>query len=392
MINIIDKVQCCGCESCVQACPHKCISFEVDEKGFGYPMIDKEKCKECGLCEKVCPMLNSFSNVNPRTVQAAINHDANTRYNSSSGGIFSLLAECIINKGGVVFGARFDESWLVCHDFADNVEDISKFRGSKYVQSKIGSTFLKVKEYLNLEKPVLFSGTPCQAAALRRFLRKEYTNLYIVDVLCHGVPSPLIWNSHLNAITEGNVEKIKSISFRDKTNGWYKYGLTIKSHPTEGKSNNILYRKDKFNNPFLKGFMFDCFLRDSCYNCRFKEGRSASDIMLADYWGADIEHPDLFDNKGCSCVLAYTEKGTQLLNEIDYKYEDSSLEQFIKQNPSFLKQNTIPANRDKFWEAVKIHGGQDALIHYSGLNFYESLRRCVIILLQKTKLLSLIKK
>ena len=186
MIQIIDKHFCCGCEGCVQICPKQCISFNEDEKGFRYPLVDKDICINCGLCDKVCPFLNLTNTRNPIKVIAAINPDEELRMKSSSGGIFTILAEHTIKAGGVVFGACFDDKWEVKHDFVDTVDGISTFRGAKYVQSKICRAFIKVKTFLDKDRKVLFSGTGCQIAGLRKFLRKEYDNLLTVEIACHG--------------------------------------------------------------------------------------------------------------------------------------------------------------------------------------------------------------
>lgn len=390
MIKILDKSNCCGCESCVQSCPRNCISFHEDEYGFGYPVVNTENCLNCGLCEKACPILNPFSKTSPLSVKAAINSDGEIRNISSSGGLFSLLAEYVLDNGGVVFGARFDENWTVCHDYVDNKNDLSKLRGAKYVQSRVNTTFAKVKDFLNSQRLVLFSGTPCQSASLRRYLHKDYKNLLVVDILCHGVPSPKVWKSHLMTIVDDDLTCIEDISFRNKTKGWYHYGLSVKYRNKNGSI--VHYYKDKFHDTFLRGFMYDTFLRDSCFNCKFKEGSSSSDIMLADYWGIENEHPNLFDNKGCSCVIAFTSKGVKFLDKINFQYEDSSLDKFVKQNPSFCKQHKVPANRAKFLTSFKKYGGEYALHHYSGLSFLENLRRFIIIILQKTKIIKLIQK
>ncbi len=198
MIEIKEKYNCCGCSACVQICPKQCISLSADNEGFLYPQVDTAVCINCGLCEKVCPVINQNEPRMPLEVYAAKNTDEEIRLKSSSGGIFTLLAEHIISEGGVVFGARFNENWEVVHDYTETVEGLESFRGSKYVQSIIGENFKKAKFFLDEGRNVLFSGTPCQVAGLKKFLRKEYENLLTVEVVCHGVPSPMVWHDYLD--------------------------------------------------------------------------------------------------------------------------------------------------------------------------------------------------
>ena len=195
MIRILDKEKCCGCESCVQVCPKHCIKFVKDRQGFGYPKVIESKCIHCGLCEKSCPILNASNKVLPSDVPlfAAYNDDDRERATSSSGGIFKQLADYVIAQKGVVFGAAFDEEWNVIHDYAESANDIERLKRSKYVQSSIKDSYKNVKSFLQDARLVLFVGTPCQIAGLKAFLKKDYENLLTVDVVCHGVPSPLVW-------------------------------------------------------------------------------------------------------------------------------------------------------------------------------------------------------
>ena len=198
MIDIKEKNNCCGCSACVQICPKQCISMAADNEGFLYPQVNSAICIDCGLCEKVCPVINQSAPREPLVVYAAKNNNEDIRLKSSSGGIFTLLAEKVIEEGGVVFGAKFDADWNVVHDYTETIEGLAAFRGSKYVQSIIGDNFKTAKQFLNNGRKVLFSGTPCQIAGLKKYLRKEYDNLLTVDVVCHGVPSPMVWRDYLD--------------------------------------------------------------------------------------------------------------------------------------------------------------------------------------------------
>lgn len=198
MLEIKDKKKCCGCEACVQRCPVQCISMRSDVEGFLYPNINQTICINCNVCEKVCPEINQSEIRRPLKVYAAKNPDELIRLSSSSGGIFTMLAEQILKENGVVFGARFNEKWEVEHGYTDIQDGVAAFRGSKYVQSRIGDNYRQVEDFLRKGRKVLFSGTPCQVAGLKRFLHnKEYDNLLTVDVVCHGVPSPLVWRKYL---------------------------------------------------------------------------------------------------------------------------------------------------------------------------------------------------
>ena len=228
MIQIRDKSKCCGCAACVQRCPKQCISFKKDSEGFLYPEADASLCIECRLCEKVCPILQEPHSHIPKQCYAAINPNEDVRKNSSSGGIFTAIATTVLSEGGVVFGARFDTDWSVIHDHTETLEGLAAFQGSKYLQSRVGNTYQQAEKFLKEGRKVLFSGTPCQISGLHHFLRKEYSNLLTVDFICHGVPSPSVWQQYLlETKKQHSIEQITNISFRNKSNGWKKYRFTI---------------------------------------------------------------------------------------------------------------------------------------------------------------------
>ena len=346
MIIIKSKYDCCGCGACAQRCPHNAIELIQDNEGFLYPQIDESICIDCGLCERVCPIINQELPSEPIKTFAAKNNDENIRQQSSSGGIFTLLATKVINNGGVVFGAIFNAKWEVEHDYTDTINGLAKFRGSKYVQSKIGNNYILAEEYLKDGKQVLFSGTPCQIAGLKRFLRKEYDNLICVDIICHGVPSPFIWQKYLE---QYNPADLSSISFRDKTNSWKRYEVVIR------QEKKTIIREDIGKNIYMKLFLSDLCLRPSCSNCNSKSGKSKSDITIADFWGIQHIHPE-FDDKGCNLVLINSEKGQNIFNKLECDKIESDFNTAIKYNPSYFKSVSEPKYRQYFFDNFNKYG------------------------------------
>lgn len=375
MIKIEDKNNCCGCEACVQVCPKQCISFDEDSEGFRYPLVNDAICINCGLCEKVCPVLNADEARKPLSSYASINENEEERLKSSSGGIFILLARHIVSEGGVVFGAKFDEQWNVVHAYSENEMGLSVFMGSKYVQSRIGNCYSQVKEFLNSGRQVLFSGTPCQISGLRKFLRKNYYNLLTVDVICHGVPSPIVWQDYLREIKEnarkgentasltpkhtlsesdkitrcGSVE-IESIAFRDKKLGWKKFSfaLNLSMFSDNGKKNSVLFSHIHDKDPYFLGFNnYNLYLRPSCYQCPVRDLRSGSDITLADFWGIGSLLPHLDDDKGVSVIMVNTEKGQRITKQLGLRLFEVKYNDIESRNTSVHISSVLP-RRDIF--------------------------------------------
>ena len=376
MINIINKQNCCGCEACVQACPKHCISFEEDIEGFRYPSVNNNICIDCGLCEKVCPVLNCAEESMPLEVYAAKNRNEKELLNSSSGGIFILLAKTVIQKGGVVFGAKFDEDWNVVHAYAETEEEMLAFMGSKYVQSRIGNTYREAKAFLDAGRTVLFSGTSCHIAGLKHFLRKEYDNLLTVDVICHGVPSPKVWRLYLDEVKKNarkgknsvslhpnhsvserntleacNEVDIESISFRDKKLGWQKFSfaLTLAEATDDGKKNTVSLSSIHPDNPFMKVFLHNIILRPSCYHCSAKGGRCQSDITIADFWGIEYVQPSFNDSSGVGLLMINTQRGKDIVYTLDLDTVPVSLEDATRYNLTFFKSVLPHPRREKFF-------------------------------------------
>lgn len=348
MLEIKDKNNCCGCSACVSICPRQCITMQQDEEGFPYPSIDLDKCIDCHLCEKVCPELNSNSGTLPVKTLAAYNKNIQIRNISSSGGIFTLIAESILNDNGIVFGASFDREWKVRHVYIENIEDLSGLRGSKYSQSVIGDCFSKAKEFLDSGRKVLFSGTPCQIAGLKNYLKKDYENLLTMDVVCHGVPSPMVWQKYLESLEA----KVTSVSFRNKEKSWKNYRVKISS---AGNESNVV-DEEFLQNRFMQVFLSDLSLRSSCYTCKSKSGSSGSDITLGDFWGIDKIEPKIDDDQGMNLVLINTEKGNKFLEDINCESFIEPYSEAIKYNPAIISAVNKPCYRDLFMTLCRVKG------------------------------------
>ena len=317
MINITDKTNCCACTACSQICPQQCITMEVDWEGFKYPHVDTDLCVNCRLCEKVCPYLHPYPVPKEKpTSFACKTKDADLRENSSSGGLFTVLASKIIHEGGVVFGARFDDNWRVIHDYTETEDGLAVFRGSKYVQSDICNSFSQVKKFLKDGRKVLFCGTPCQVAGLSHFLEKKYDDLLMVDFVCHCVPSPKVWEKYLQELSKDC--KIVSISFRDKSQGWAEFGLAISGEIQSAVSNQcvVLTKSSHHENLYMKAFLSNLIVRPGCTNCPARHYTSGADVTIADCWGINEYHPDLNDNLGMSLALLHTDKGKALYQDV----------------------------------------------------------------------------
>lgn len=397
MIKIDCKQDCCGCASCVQRCPKHCITMKEDEEGFLYPVVDEAICVNCGLCEKVCPIINRIEKLAVMEVLAVKNRNKEERMASSSGGVFIALAKEIIRKGGVVFGAVFDENWEVKHTYAETLEGVLPMMGSKYLQSRIEDTFSQARKFLKEGREVLFTGSPCQIAGLHKFLGKDYPNLLSVDFLCHGVPSPKVWRRYLEELItrQGGGKNsvlfhpivgrmtIRSISFRSKSRGWKKYSfaLTLSEALADGDKNTVLLSRKHCEDPYMQVFLSNIILRPSCYRCRCKNGVSHSDLTIADFWGINQLMPDFDDDKGVGLVLVNTRKGKEIFNILDMDVRVSSLEDAERFNGGFKETVKVHPQRAKFFnEFVRNRS-----------NVVEQIERAVHVPLHK-KMFGLVKR
>ena len=350
MIEIKDKKDCCGCNACVQICPKKCISMEEDQEGFFYPHTDASLCISCGLCEKVCPVINQHENREPLKVYAVKNLDEVTRLNSSSGGVFSVLSEYILSKGGVVFGAMWkNDEWYVEHGYIESINDLHLLQGSKYLQSRIGNSYSTTEFFLKQGRFVLFSGTPCQISGLYGFLRKKYDNLLTCEIFCHSVPSPKVWKWYLKEQLyqlHWNSNNIKDIKFRSKVNGWKSYSLAIINKDGQ------IFTQTAASNPFIKGFVNNLYSRPSCHFCPAKHLKSGSDFSLGDYWKIDRYHPDIDDDKGISAVLVNSEKAYSILKDLsNQELIETNFNEICLCNPALIFSSKKSNKRKKFYNS-----------------------------------------
>ena len=364
----------------MQRCPKKCISLLEDNEGFLYAKADASLCISCGLCEKVCPLLNPKEKIQPKEVLAVKSCNKEERLKSSSGGVFIALAREVIAKGGVVFGAVFDDCWEVHHVCAERIEDVYPMMGSKYVQSRIENTYKKAESFLKQGREVLFIGSPCQIAGLRSFLRfKDYPKLLAVDFICHGVPSPGVWRQYLAETYSGwkpakdnksrrqatagkntvllslNAKSpIGGISFRDKSTGWKKYRFVIRGKSaSKADKNSVLSSDIHYDNVYMRGFLSDIYLRPSCYECRCKNGANHSDLTIADYWGARVTDQDFDDDKGLGLVMVNTDKGKSYFDSLDMDTREITLEKAHLCNGGFNEHTRPHRNRDKFFSMIE---------------------------------------
>ncbi len=351
MVDIKEKTACSGCWACASSCPKQCIRMVSDEEGFLYPTIDKEKCVDCSICDNICPIINPSKTNNEPVAYAAYNKDEDIRLNSSSGGVFTLIAEYVIDMNGVVFGAAFDEEFTVKHTYVENKADLYKLRGSKYVQSKIDDAYKKAKIFLDTGRTVFFGGTPCQIAGLYSYLKKDYDNLVTHDLICHGVPSDKLWKKYLGYQAKKYKSKLKSASFRDKAYGWKEFCMKLEYE------NGKKYVKKLFDDLYMRAFLTNIDLRPACYNCAFKTKIRCSDFTLADFLGIQKVLPEMdFDDKGTSLIVVNSKKGREIFGAISNNLEflEVDIDTATKYNRYITESVKRPASRNKYMEMMQI--------------------------------------
>lgn len=350
MISIKNNIDCCGCNACGDVCAHGAITFKTDIEGFWYPVVDETKCVDCRLCERVCPIayceLKKNDN-NPPVTVAAINKNMAVRWDSTSGGAFSALAEVMYEQGGYVSGAVYDENFLVHNFVSDKPEDLSRLRSSKYLQSNAEGLYVRIRELLRNGKKVLACGTPCQMAALRLFLHKDYDNLVIVDFICRGVNSPKVYRKYLDSLERKYGGKVVYVKAKNKELGWR--NLTRKVVFDNGK----VYYGVKMDDNFRRGYHTNVFCRPSCYTCQYKGFPRIADITIADYWGIEKINKNLDNNIGTSMILLNSKKGENFFGQVKDKieWEYTTFESILPGNVALTKPiEPAKIDRRQFFE------------------------------------------
>lgn len=393
MVLFDDKTQCCGCNACLNVCPQKAISIQEDEDGFVYPSIDSNICVNCGLCRQVCEYRKKekASATSKSVVYAAKGKNRTLTSKSSSGGVFATLAQIAINDGGIVFGCALElvgGEYVAHHISIEDIKNLWRIQGSKYVQSNIGDAYTRAKKALDIGKFVLFSGTPCQIAGLKSYLKKDYDNLLTVDLVCHGVPNSRLFNSYIKFEESKIGGTISEISFRNKTD----FRITIR-YSVMGKERikRIPSSLSSFYNFFLRGDIY----RENCYSCKYASPERVSDLTLGDYWGFSAVHPDakkrrnLKEKDGVSCVLLNTKKGKNffLKHEDFFECLESDFDKASRFNGQLLRPCKESSKRTRLFELMKEKGYaavDEFYFNYLGKKKYAYLLwNCVPIGLQK---------
>lgn len=355
-----NKFECCGCGACMNICPVNAISMQEDEMGFCYPVMDKEKCINCRKCERICSFEAGKKVIDDYSTLAygAVNKDEAIRSASRSGGVFTEISNIILDNGGTVYGCELTDDFNAVHTRATSCEERDKFRGSKYIQSDISDVYKQIVSDLEEGKQVMFSGTTCQVEAVRKYIeasRADSSNLYLVDIVCHGVPSKRVFHDYLKFIEKKNKCKVTGFNFRNKEKfGW-------KAHVE-----TAITDKGEFDYEYFKKLFYDHYiLRESCFQCPYKNTIRSGDISLADFWGVDGVLSGFNDNKGVSLVLIHSDKGMKLFDMCHDKLKCAKVDVRYCLQPPLREPFTMPYNRDRYLRKYKKYG-----IRWAILNIY----------------------
>lgn len=319
--------------------------MQPDEHGFLYPTVDTVKCTDCGLCARKCPVSTPPQVSACTDVLTGYAKDETLLSDSSSGAIFPALAAEIIRRGGIVFGAAFDKKFDVVHTSAETLSELAALCSSKYVQSRIpADCYSQVKQTLAAERWVYFSGMPCQVAALKSYLGREYKTLITQDTACHSVPSPMVWKDYVTTLEKQYVGKLTSFSFRNKATGWEVY------HIHAAFDNGREFAQPAAESPYQRGFIKGLYSRSSCFVCKFKGIERCSDITLADYWGVKGIQPEAYNPQGTSLILLHSDRGRALLESCRDKLQIiTAADGAFAYNPAVLTPIQKSARYDEFW-------------------------------------------
>lgn len=389
MISITQKSECCGCSACKSICPKKCIQMREDEEGFLYPKVNIEVCVKCGLCEKVCPILNKEDRNKYSQEGYVVQHkDERILRESTAGGAFTAIAEHIISLDGIVFGVKLDKNFNAKHTYVDNVGDLKVFRNSKYIQSDVGETYQQAKSFLEEDRYVCFSGTPCQIEGLIKYLGRGYEKLVTVDVVCRSVPSPLIFKKYLQYQEQESKYKIKDIKFRDKYYG-YKYS-TMNIIADRNRGN---YHKGIESDAWLRAFFSNICNRPSCYKCEFRSQYRSSDFTIWDCFNVGRFNKELDNDKGATRIIVHTDKAKQLFKEIsqNLKYEKVDLEKLTNNVRELEDSPELNKKRREFFEDAIYMDGKELFEKYFPTTIQVNIKRLVRMMCYRLGIYSIAK-
>ncbi len=370
MIDKVSVQNCALCGACFNACPVDAIRFSKAYLDFRYPEIDATRCVCCNQCEKACPILGDKSKLEDGypIAFAAKSNDDSVRLRSSSGGAFFELASQMLRDGGYVCGAVFDENFHVRHIVSNTQEDIFRMMGSKYAQSDVGYCYREIKEKLTAGEKVLFSGCPCQVAGLRTYLGKSYKDLLLAELICHGIPSDQMLQTYIHMQEKKYGTMLKRMEFRNKTKGWHNSAVRMEFE------NHRIYSIPYTADAYTIGFLRNISLKSSCYDCHFRNFTAGSDIILGDFWGAEVELPE-DDNKGISAILVNSGKGMDVLDRCNLTLTPANVETVIKYNRNLLCSAAPSPQRSSFYASADTNGFEEAIRQYLEENTIQKLKR-----------------
>ncbi|MEE3324958.1 MAG: Coenzyme F420 hydrogenase/dehydrogenase, beta subunit C-terminal domain [Methanosphaera sp.] len=348
-MELCKPIECTGCMACVNICPKGAITISQDQEGFYIPLIQHDKCVKCGKCIKTCPMINAIETPTmQKKVYGAWLKNRHLRKESTSGGAFTAFAKAIFKDKGTVYGVGYDDKLKVIHKGVERESNLSELRGSKYVQSYIGDIYKEVSSDLKDNRKVLFVGTACQVAGLYAFLGKRFeSQLFTIDLVCHGVPSPNVFKSYLSFMEKKYSSNVSNVYFRNKKPGWYVFGMKLLF------SEQKCYEADTYSDPFIRGFLRNFFLRSCCYDCKYANINRVADITLADFWGyQSTNYFNMDDDKGISMIMINSANGMNIFNQARkyLKYWEKTVEEAVNGNPALSHPFSEPVEREAFWK------------------------------------------
>lgn len=370
MIDKVSVQECAICGACINACPVDAISLDKVHLDFRYPQINEDICIHCSQCEKACPILGNKGKPGegyPVAFAAKSENDP-MRMRSSSGGVFYELADQMLRDGGYVCGAVFDDKFHVKHILSNAKEDMLRMMGSKYAQSDVGYCYREVKDVLEKGCKVLFSGCPCQVAGLRTFLGKEYPNLVLVELICHGIPSDHMLQTYIGMQERKYGARLTRMEFRNKKKGWHNSSVRMEF------GHHRTYSKPEAADAYMNGFLGSVTLKPTCYQCHFRNFTAGSDIILGDFWGAEVELP-VDDNKGISAILVNSGKGMDVLDRCNLTLTPANVETVIKYNRNLLCSAAPSPQRSSFYASADTNGLEEAIRRYLEESTIQKLKR-----------------